>query len=543
MAGNPTKVNSYQGCIRFMNQKLAKQIVEECIRHGIQEFCVAPGSRNAPLVYALTRSDQVKIYYWSEERSAAFFALGRIKATGKPVAVVTTSGTAAAELLPAAMSGYYLGLPLLLITADRPRRFRGTGAPQTAEQQGLFGCYVHFETDIARDESLQLNAWVCRSPAHINVCFEEPNEKECEKIEIQKNIVIRQDTKNEFCFEDNMDLFNNFIRSVQAPLVVIGSLSICCKEQAIEFLLKLNAPVYAEGTSGLREDARLDHLKIRNIEKMWRRAGENGYSIDGVLRIGEVPTARLWRDLEDLEGKVKVCSVSELPFSGLSWNGLVFMRLKDFFEQALHLSYEKKYPFQNWLKADQTFYNKLIELFNEEPHAEPSLFHTLSSRLSHQSNVYLGNSLPIREWDLAATYENKHFETHASRGVNGIDGQISTFLGVSHPDKDNWAILGDLTALYDMAGPWILSKMSDFSINIVIVNNGGGQIFSRMYALPEFTNPHTLEFKCFAEFWNMHYEKWECIPDQITTEKGHRLIEILPDIQSTQRFWQKVSTL
>ena len=106
-------------------------------------------------------------------RAAAFYALGLCKAKKRPVCVITTSGTAAAELIPAAMEGYYTGAPLLFVTADRPRRFRGTGAPQSCEQVHLMGMYTpHFE-DLAEDEPVELSRWKQNFPAHLNVCFEE----------------------------------------------------------------------------------------------------------------------------------------------------------------------------------------------------------------------------------------------------------------------------------------------------------------------------------------------------------------------------------
>ena len=520
-----------------------QRVVEECIRQGIEEFCVAPGSRNAPLVYALSQSDRVKVYYWSEERSAAFFALGRIKATEKPVAVVTTSGTAAAELLPATMSGYYLGFPLLLITADRPRRFRNTGAPQTAEQEGLFGCYARYEVDLASNELICLDKWYRQGPAHINMCFEEPSEKECLQIKIRNDIQVEPFVRMDPGFDRKLDLFIDFIEKTKAPFVVIGSLPLSCKEAAVRFLLQLNAPIYAEGPSHLREDIRLEHLRIKSIDLIWEQSRQNGYEIDGILRIGEIPTARLWRDLEDKASAIKICSVSELPFSGLSRGGLLYTSLEEFFDRASHLCYKDEYCFKHWQEADQEYAYELMKLYREEPQAEPALFHFLSCRLSERSNVYLGNSLPVREWDLAATYENRNYEVYASRGVNGIDGQISTFLGLCRPETDNWAILGDLTVLYDMAGPWILSQMSRFSVNIVIINNGGGQIFTPMYAMPEFINPHTLQFRHFAEFWKLHYEMYEEIPNDIGKTNEHRLIELVPDMQATRRFWKKAAEL
>jgi 2-succinyl-5-enolpyruvyl-6-hydroxy-3-cyclohexene-1-carboxylate synthase len=141
------------------NIAAARAIIERVRGLGVIDFCVCGGSRNAPLIAALASG-----YTFVDERSAAFFALGRAKRDGRPVAVITTSGTAAAELLPAAVEAFYSGVPLILITADRPARFRGSGAPQSIEQVGLFGVYA--ATDIDR--------WTRRTPLHINVEFDEP---------------------------------------------------------------------------------------------------------------------------------------------------------------------------------------------------------------------------------------------------------------------------------------------------------------------------------------------------------------------------------
>jgi len=115
----------------------ARRVIGSAQELGVRDFCVCGGSRNAPLLAVVGAA-----YSFVDERSAAFFALGRIKLTGRPVAVITTSGTAAAELLPAAIEAHYSGLPLILITADRPARYRGTGAPQAIEQEGIFGVYA-----------------------------------------------------------------------------------------------------------------------------------------------------------------------------------------------------------------------------------------------------------------------------------------------------------------------------------------------------------------------------------------------------------------
>ena len=122
-----------------MNTRIIRSTLTALARMGVAEVCVAAGARNAPLITALMESEGVKVWSFFEERCAAFFALGRIQVDRQPVAVLTTSGTAAAELLPAVIEAHYQGLPLVLITADRPIRYRGSGAPQAIEQKDLFG--------------------------------------------------------------------------------------------------------------------------------------------------------------------------------------------------------------------------------------------------------------------------------------------------------------------------------------------------------------------------------------------------------------------
>ena len=143
------------------NLAAARSIIERLRSFGVADLVVCGGSRNAPLIAAVGSAD---VYTFVDERSAAFFAIGRIKRDEKPVAVITTSGTAVAELLPATIEAFYSGLPLILVTADRPARFRGTGAPQTIDQTRIFGSYA--ATDIAK--------WNRAMPLHINIEFDEP---------------------------------------------------------------------------------------------------------------------------------------------------------------------------------------------------------------------------------------------------------------------------------------------------------------------------------------------------------------------------------
>ena len=146
------------------NIELARRTIAAIRGLGVTEFCVCAGSRNAPLLAVLGKTEQVRIYTFVDERSAAFFALGASKRLGRPACVVTTSGTAVAELLPAAIEAYYSGVPLVLLTADRPARFRGTGAPQSIDQESIFG--VHSAT--------RIEEWAGAGALHVNVEFDEP---------------------------------------------------------------------------------------------------------------------------------------------------------------------------------------------------------------------------------------------------------------------------------------------------------------------------------------------------------------------------------
>jgi len=523
------------------NDQLAQNLIQAMHDWGIQECCMAPGSRNAPLLLTLIQRKEFKLYFWPEERSAAFFALGRIKAAGLPVAVVTTSGTAAGELLPATMEAYYSGLPLLLITADRPRRYRGSGAPQSAEQVGLFGCYTSFAQDLERGESVCVDDWEQTAPAHVNVCFEEPK-KEVASFDLPFKPSTYQKRTPSFNVSLVEEEFYSFWSKTQFPFVIVGALDEKYREAAVNWLSFLQAPVYLEATSGIREEARLAHLRISRANGLWEFAQRCNYPIDGVLRIGGVPTVRLWRDLEDGEGKYRIYNLSELPFSGLSWSKINPVDLNAFFSWGLQQTLAQPPPFSTWKAADERWQKAVQELYFEEPRAEPSMVHHLSRLIPPYSKVYLGNSLPIREWDLAAVFEKKNFAVAASRGVNGIDGQISTFLGFSSSDVQNWGLVGDLTALYDLAGPWISSQL-DMCVNLAIINNGGGQIFQPMFGHDLFLNQHQLNFKSFASFWNWDYEYWERVPSKGECLKGFRLIEIVPDNQATQRFNRKLGAL
>lgn len=530
-----------------MNQQHAYHILETALQCGVEEFCFCPGARNAPLVSALivaaeVHASKIRAYTWFEERSAAFFAIGKSRASQKPVAVITTSGTAAGELLPAAMEAHYSGVPLLLITADRPRRFRHTGAPQCAEQVGLFGCYTEFSEDLVAGECSQLHLWERTRPAHLNVCFDEP-------LRITPDTPLRLLTaaplRSPPCdHRPKENVLKEFLKQAKNLLVVVGSLAPDDRAAVLKFLLELNAPVYLESLSGLREEKLLFPHKITQPNQLFACATQAGYPIDSVLRIGGMPTFRPWRDLDE-RTDIQVCSLSPQPFSGLCEGLLIHTPLKPFLDNITPPQPRSLLFAKEWCLRDAHAQQLLQLKLKAEPLAEAGLIHRLSKIIPRGSLIYLGNSLPIREWDLAASTEERGHTFYASRGVNGIDGQLSTFLGLCQPNRENWALLGDLTTLYDMAGPWILRQLSEMSITVVVINNSGGQIFAPIFPEKAFLHEHQLNFKPLADMWGMHYQHWTEIP-ACSVEPGppkHSLVELTPNAAATARFNAPVKVL
>jgi 2-succinyl-5-enolpyruvyl-6-hydroxy-3-cyclohexene-1-carboxylate synthase len=478
----------------------ARRVIEQACSLGATDFCVCAGSRNAPLLAVLAGSD-LRIYSFVDERSAAFFALGRAKLTGRPAAVVTTSGTAVAELLPAAIEAHYSGTPLILITADRPARYRGTGSPQSIEQEEIFGVYAR------------------GSVTHINVEFDEPLIDEAVAWERGRPARSPDGTAIARTAGGTPALPGS------RPIVIIGGLNSADRVRARDFAVKLNAPIYAEPLSGLREDPALAHLVITAGERMIG-LGE----FDSVIRIGNVPTLRFWRDLDESRAHLPLISFSALPFTGCT-RGEVHPL------EALPSDITPGDRDEAFFADDRERAAAIARTLDDEPASELAMFRSLSQSIPPTARVYLGNSLPIREWDLAAVREPRGFEIAANRGANGIDGQLSTFFGQCDPSRPNICVVGDLTAIYDSNAPWIVAQL-DAAIDwrIVIINNGGGRIFSRVPSLRKLDasmreriieNAHAIRFDQWAAMWSFE--------DRVT--------ELRPDADASRRAWARYDAL
>lgn len=526
------------------NALLAAAVIEAAIKSGVGEWIVGAGARNLPLIETLMQMPEKRrgrVWNFFEERSAAFFALGRVRNSNDRVAVITTSGTAAAELLPATIEAHYSGQPLLLITADRPPEYRGSGAPQVIEQRKLLSPYVWRMVDWvnADDRRRVSDPGPIDQPEHWNVCFAEPKSGDqagnaVGSVADPKWQRQRKEEESGATLDESFEVsyFCSDEKGGQL-LILLGELSQAEQQVAEPALAKLAAPIWAEATSGLRESEKLRQLVLSNGERAIAALNPKR-----VLRIGGVPSLRYWRDLETLP-EVDVMSVTRTKLSGLARDSQVVSAVGAITECG-----EGECRFEN----DQV--SLLDEMLERFPACEPAVFRRLSECIAAEALVFLGNSLPIREWNLAASYDRAHRFCFASRGANGIDGQVSTFLGMAAEAEEiqagAWGIFGDLTALYDLSAPWVIPQLATGTKRrIVVINNGGGRIFDRLPAVREggkqqaemIRNSHAHDFQHWAAMWGMGYARWDGSGEWIEPSGDAVMIEICPNDQQTTEFW------
>jgi 2-succinyl-5-enolpyruvyl-6-hydroxy-3-cyclohexene-1-carboxylate synthase len=518
---------------------IARDTIEAALRAGVRDFVVCAGARNAALVEVLAQlqrqwsadrlsNEALPLHLWRhfEERCAGFFALGRCIDTGRPCAVITTSGTAVAELLPAMIEAHYQQRPLLAITADRPAAYRGSGAPQAIEQVDLFlpfaACGV-------------IDAWSRQGPWQCNVELEEEFRVEPVQFPTEMSApapshpALAVGALARWLREDN-----------EGGLVaLVGGLEPEEQEEVWHFLDALRIPVLADATSGLREA--LDHLGLPDGDRLLRKTPPKK-----VLRIGDVPTGRFWRDLEDLP-ETEVWSITRSGFSGLARESRVARGLAHRVIKSLGHQERVGDPLELLPRIARRA-AQIDEALESLPESEPGWMRTLSHYGTLANSLFLGNSLPIREWNWFAQHQRAVSKVRANRGANGIDGQISTWLGCTAAEENAWCIIGDLTALYDLAAPFLLLQCEQRGRVLVILNNRGGRIFERLPRLRQMDaaarelmiHPHEHDFRHWAAQWGLDYVCANTLDDLDAFEPGDRMtvLEVRPDERQTAEFWQ-----
>ncbi len=520
------------------NALWARTLVGELVDLGVAHACVGSGSRSSPLVDALSREARITVHPYVDERSAAYFALGAGAATGRPALVVTTSGTAAANLLPAMVEAANGEIPLIALTADRPASLRGTDANQTILQQGLFGRYPRFDADIglpdpARAEGLRRvgrAAWEAalgprRGPVHLNLQFEKPLEPmqvpgdlkaepgfvESPLPEMEPS-TSRQEAIPGSIQED--ELVRLFMEA-RRPVLVCGPSQLPrWGEAALNIAARRGIPVLADPLSGARFGAGARSVTIGFADLILRSEKIAGLTPDLVLRCGRSPTSLAvgaW-----LERHASAPQVVVAPAGGLVPHldttprfchadpGDVFDRLSRVAEGAGGTAADVDW-LGRWRKLDDII-AKAVRCELEGSWSEASVASMIPRLMSEDGAWFIGNSMPIRDVDMFAGTRNRALRTIGLRGASGIDGNISAALGVATASrKPTVAILGDLTVLHNI-GALFDRRLIEHSLHILLIQNRGGGIFHSLPIRdydPPFTPyivmPHSVDFGAVAE--------------------------------------------
>ena len=508
-----------------MNIDLAEYTIKKLVNNGVQTFCVAPGGRCAPFIEVLSCAKNLEVLYFFDERSAGFFAIGRSERDKKPVALVTTSGTALAELLPSAIESYYSGFPLVFLTSDRPVSYGEKGCPQTLKNPlEIFKGYVKSSFSIIKQEDLNLDSWSPQQGSlHLNVSFQEPLlDRKCTPLHFEQPSSIPFYPSRSLLKKSSLD---SFFKISKKPLLLIGGLRQEEQSSVRNFLKDYKGFVYAEPFSCINP--------CKNILLSGERIlsfGEKEKIFDGVIRLGSLPRCRFWRNLEN--NSLPVLNLSSPPF----YPGISRSSFNSPLQETLPLLNNYKHLMewedQDFKNHDRHQFKQWQEILKSYPESEPHWVKILQDSLPENSSLFLGNSLPIRLWDLVCSSE-KSVQLRGQAGVNGIDGLISRFLGGCDPSKENIALIGDLSALYDFSALWKAKERLSFTL--IIMNNFGGHIFSQLFSNPSFLNQHKLDFAPMAKMWDLEYQLFQS--SSLFSFKGAKkplLIEIRPDENSTK---------
>lgn len=505
------------------NLSLTEQLIHSLIQFGVREWVVCAGSHNAPIVSELQKNKKIKVHYHFDERGAAFYALGISRRLTSPVVVVTTSGTAVAECLPAVIEAFYSGDKLIILSADREEKFIGTGAPQVINQNKVLSSHSKYLEITNLTKKITFPTTL---PVHINIRFSEPlfdNDKKSKlKISFEKKDRVKK----------KIITIDSFIKDKKSPLVIIEQTNSLTKNELEKLIISLGAPVLAHPRSGLLYSQKIKKFIIKYSDDVLKK-----YPPDSVIRIGEVPCTSFWRDLErdPKLKKIPIYNFAERGLSGLARTNKLFNlelytpQCKNTFNFTEYLNKAKK--FGEYLHSCHKF------LCKKHPQAELSLLQSIEKLIKYDL-LYLGNSLPIRDWEKLLSDSKVYKDVFGNRGANGIDGQIATFAGIMN--GKSVGVFGDLTSLYDLPSFTLLKEKFDYKI--VIINNNGGKIFKRLPYFSskfpgktgeEFTNRHSHSFyKLLSGFG---YKVKE-IRDTLKKIPSENILEVLPSEIQTVKF-------
>ena len=483
------------GCV---NLRWSAALLDGLFRGGLRTLVLSPGSRSTPVVLAAQRQAGIDIVPILDERSAAFFALGTAGASGRPVALLATSGSAPAHWYPAVIEASESGLPLILLSADRPPQLRLWGANQTVDQTRLFGAFVRESHDPGHplDDPKALKALRALGlraatlglgprpgPVHINLPFAEP-------------LVPAGDCEPEPPVWPALPVAAEVTSYQALDSLPAGRGLIVCGPGAFadDFAPTLRRcsehhglPVLADPLSGLRFGPESAQVMTGYDALLRNAAAAKALRPDWVLRFGRAPVSK--RLGEWLAGVPAI-----LVDPGGGWcdpSHDVRQRLSASPTSVCEalLGLDNRSAGDDWLARWQGAERRVQALADAHlagsPWCEGHLLRALMARLPAGESLLCANSLPIRQLDSWSGSRAAPLGLFCNRGVSGIDGQLSTLAGLSHGGRPTWALLGDLSFCHDLSG---LLQASRLDRPVLVLNNGGGRIFDYLpqHGLPGF---------------------------------------------------------
>ena len=429
----------------MVSTELARNLVRQFIANGIKDVVLSPGSRNAPLSIALNEAAErgfVDLHIRIDERTAGFFALGIAKASRNRTAVVCTSGTAAANYYPAFLESFHSQIPLLVVTADRPVRVRETGANQTTKQSHLFNCGTFAEA-VEPDFDLT-NLFEDNGPIHLNVQFDEP--------------LLSKDQSDWLANINKISQkpINQSVEEFQVPngkgLLVIGHDRAGLRvSEVCDFAAMLGAPTITEDPISF--EFAIPHASLFS----------NRLEVDWVFVIGRTTLSRSTNTLINSAKEVYVLDPRQPIVDPKRTATKIFKTFPNLIGKA-----------ETWLENYSTIASELIK--NHKEWSEPGLAHFIGKKLPTGTSLFVSSSRPIRDIEAFADSRDG-IETFANRGLAGIDGNISTALGIASKRQSTFALIGDLSFLHDLTA---LVNQEDINLKLIVINNDGGGIFSTL---------------------------------------------------------------
>jgi 2-succinyl-5-enolpyruvyl-6-hydroxy-3-cyclohexene-1-carboxylate synthase len=530
---------------RNINTLWTSIIVETLAKLGVEYAVISPGSRSTPLTITFAENKQINTLPILDERSAAFFALGIAKKTHKPTVLVCTSGTAGANFYPAIIEAKYSNVPLIILTADRPPELRNCHAGQAINQVKLYADYPNWHcelslpsTDLEQLFYLRQNiiyAWE-RSlyshsgVVHLNIPFREPlapiknlslTAKNQSFIQEQLFANFPLQVSKYIHYSANFDEYLTIWSKSSLGMIIAGvdtpnnDLLYC---QAIAILSQqLNFPVLAEALSPVRNYSHFNPNIITNYDAILRNP-EYGKELkpEIVILVGKYPTSKTLRNyLQKHKIKTYIIANCEDNIDALHSNSL---HLRMSLETSVKLLIDSEVNSQTnylhkWLKIEQQVNHKLQQILaNNEEILEGKVSWMLSQYLPEKTPIFIANSMSVRYAEYFWQKNDRQFSVYFSRGANGIDGTLSTALGVAHHNQPTVLLTGDLALLHDTNG-FLINSYLQGSLTIILINNNGGGIFE-MLPIAEyssvyeeyFATPQSVDFANLCHTYNLTYK-------------------------------------